>query len=114
MWGGGFDGPCTAAYGPGGVVLVSGLPDYDGYFFDDVDAFRESPLSSAVEVCLTADLVGKLGRSCLVYSERCSLDLINWSALGTGIASPYGYARALRLLLTARRCSAEACFILKN
>ena len=59
MWGGGFDGPCTAAYGPGGVVLVSGLPDYDGYFFDDVDAFLESPLSSAVEVCLTADLVAK-------------------------------------------------------
>ena len=100
VWNGGLEGPSTAAEAPHGAVMLD-TPDRGMWICGSIDECRRT--CAPPDVCLTLELARKLG-SPYVYAERRCLDLISWGALGTGIASPFAYAKALRLLVTARRC----------
>ena len=100
VWNGGLEGPSTAAEAPHGAVMLD-TPDRGMWICESIEACRKS--CAPPDVCFTPELAKKLG-SPYAYAERRSLDSISWGALGTGIASPFGYAKTLRLLITARRC----------
>lgn len=101
VWNGGLDGPSTASEAPDGTIMLEAHAEGSTMAMD-VDDFKCSGYA-VPEVCMTESLARRLG-SQFVYEDRCSLDLVSWSALSTGIGSPFAQARTLRLLLTARWC----------
>ena len=113
IWNGSLQGPCCAAYGPNGEVMISGLAESDGYIFFTDSEFVRSPLSKQVEVCLTEALASAMGRSCLVFADNCSLNDIHWCVFSSGVPSPFGYARALRILLTGRKCVVKPFIVVR-
>lgn len=101
LWNGDMYGPSTAAVVRDGIVVFS-TRDGLQFIYDNVDeAARDMP--ERPDVCLSESLAVRLNCP-LVYGEHCLLDYVSWSALGTGIASPFGTAHVLKLMITARRC----------